>query len=506
MLFRSCENLALQKFAWQLNNFIDKEGNKHWGAEKAVDGHYIDRSASGNYCTISDNQKSTAIWRVDLEGVVSISHINIFYRTDNVPSPGAYFGRFAGYFLYVSNTTSRKNGFLCFHELQNVTGTPVEDQKITCPVHGRYVIYYNERKPNVTYPSYYSEYAYNELCELEVYGCPDPRYYGESCDQLCPDKCQERRCNINTGKCLGCIPGYHGPRCNQVCVDNKYGLGCALSCGNCSDGETCHHVNGTCMNGCSEGAEGKSCQNACRFGQYGGNCRYKCSDNCGVANQCNRFTGECDGGCKAGWKGVRCDEKCDGGMYGFNCNQSCGKCSDVMKCDHINGTCVNGCSAGYEGSHCDSGLLESVCKTADQDGRGWDVIKNVILACTVLIAIKVVDTVLEIQVVTTLMVHVWKGVSPDTKEHCVSMNVLLDTLELSAKKDVTHIVAVTTHVTRSLGFVTAAARRDGVALFVEQVVTHRRVYIRLIDFSVIIVLTGSSVLYFIWKRIQRTCK
>ena len=59
---------------------------------------------------------------------------------------------------------------LCFHEIQRVRGTPSEDQRINCSVHGRYVIYYNERLPNVTYPSYYSSFAHYDLCELEVYG------------------------------------------------------------------------------------------------------------------------------------------------------------------------------------------------------------------------------------------------------------------------------------------------------------------------------------------------
>lgn len=76
----------------------------------------------------------------------------------------------AGFFLYVSNTTSKEDGHLCFHEMQKVNGTPSEDQSINCSVQGRYVIYFNERKKSVTYPTYYSKDAYYELCELEVYG------------------------------------------------------------------------------------------------------------------------------------------------------------------------------------------------------------------------------------------------------------------------------------------------------------------------------------------------
>lgn len=40
---------------------------------------------------------------------------------------------------------------------------------ITCVTHGRYVIYYNNRT-SLLYPSDYSQYAYTELCEIEVYG------------------------------------------------------------------------------------------------------------------------------------------------------------------------------------------------------------------------------------------------------------------------------------------------------------------------------------------------
>ena len=74
----------------------------------------------------------------------------------------------AGFFLYVSNTPSKEDGHLCFHD--QGFSTTADDQRIICSVHGRYVIYYNERLPNVTYPSYFSNFAYYELCELEVYG------------------------------------------------------------------------------------------------------------------------------------------------------------------------------------------------------------------------------------------------------------------------------------------------------------------------------------------------
>ncbi|XP_022312237.2 uncharacterized protein LOC111117411 [Crassostrea virginica] len=206
------ENIALGKPVWETHPW---PGAENWRANKAVDGRYDDRSAAGGQCVISFNYAQTATWRVDLGGVVSISHIDIYYRTDNMTSPSSYTSRMAGFFLYISNTTSKEDGHLCFHEIQTVNGTPSEDQRINCSVHGRYVIYYNERRHDVTYPDFFSEHAYYELCELEVYGCGQCGYFGSNCTSVCPATCQERRCDINTGTCLGCLPGYHGPRCNQ---------------------------------------------------------------------------------------------------------------------------------------------------------------------------------------------------------------------------------------------------------------------------------------------------
>lgn len=57
--------------------------DRDFGSENAVDGMYTDRGNTGGQCTISDDGKYNATWRVDLGKVVSISHIDIYYRTDN---------------------------------------------------------------------------------------------------------------------------------------------------------------------------------------------------------------------------------------------------------------------------------------------------------------------------------------------------------------------------------------------------------------------------------------
>lgn len=38
--------------------------------------------------------------------------------------------------------------------------------------------------------------------------------YGEHCNKTCPDNCQENRCDIINGTCVGCNPGWNGTYCH----------------------------------------------------------------------------------------------------------------------------------------------------------------------------------------------------------------------------------------------------------------------------------------------------
>lgn len=82
------ENLALNKPTWQKHPWQDS--TRDFGSENAVDGLYSDRGIGGQ-CTFNDDGYYTAEWRVDLWRVVSISYINIYYRTENRSMIYTYF-------------------------------------------------------------------------------------------------------------------------------------------------------------------------------------------------------------------------------------------------------------------------------------------------------------------------------------------------------------------------------------------------------------------------------
>lgn len=78
-------------------------------------------------------------------------------------------GRFAGFSLYVSNTTDLPSGYLCYKD--GPPELPPLDFNTTCIANGHYAIFYNERQNGITYPVGYETYSvYMELCEVFVIG------------------------------------------------------------------------------------------------------------------------------------------------------------------------------------------------------------------------------------------------------------------------------------------------------------------------------------------------
>lgn len=50
-----------------------------------------------------------------------------------------------------------------------------------------------------------------------------------------------------------------------VCDNGIYGANCSMPCGQCLESAQCHHVNGTCMNGCASGYRGFKCTDGLLF-------------------------------------------------------------------------------------------------------------------------------------------------------------------------------------------------------------------------------------------------
>ena len=79
------ENIALHKPTYQQHPYRGSIERELVNSSNAVDGLRSDLSFKGGQCVLSDNEKQTATWWVNLTSILSIHHITIYYRTGNLP-------------------------------------------------------------------------------------------------------------------------------------------------------------------------------------------------------------------------------------------------------------------------------------------------------------------------------------------------------------------------------------------------------------------------------------
>ncbi|XP_060074789.1 uncharacterized protein LOC132554498 [Ylistrum balloti] len=236
-LLRSEENLSFGKTTTQSSTY-----RPSWNADRAVDG-CLNQDISSNCCIHTADTIKEVWWQVDLGSLNTINYITIYYRD-------AFERRFAGYQLYLSNTTDWTQGNLCYEDTsKNLTEVEliVTHQ---CPYVARYVVVYNYR----SYPKrheWYDDFAILELCEVQVFGCPIQKHGYGNCNKNCSHNCYGGNCNGVTGSCFYCLPGKWGDACDQDCPTT-----CKTN--------TCIPNNGSCTE-CKPGRHGDVCDKYCPF-------------------------------------------------------------------------------------------------------------------------------------------------------------------------------------------------------------------------------------------------
>ncbi|XP_021349152.1 scavenger receptor class F member 1-like [Mizuhopecten yessoensis] len=352
------ENIALGKNTKQSSVYGS------WDSSKAVDGCVL-TGIDSNCCTHTAGSQNEAWWQVDLQTQFNIESMKIIYREDD-----GYLHRLAGYQIYLSNTTIWRTEDACYQDTTPDLASMSSVQTVACPGVARYLTIYNDRR--VKSFTWYSDDAFLELCEVEVYGCPLRQYGAGNCASRCSTTCVDDLCHPTTGKCTeDCDDGFFGPFCDPCstgctdpvcnrtsgycgCKEGYHGNDCSQLCSTKCKGNACVKETGFCA-GCDQGFRGDACRDRCPV-----NCK---------ANTCFQYSGSCTE-CEPGFYGTMCDKTCvsisckdnicnqtDGqctecapGLYGAACDQNCpDNCNE--ECDRVTGIC-NGCDQGVRGLYC----------------------------------------------------------------------------------------------------------------------------------------------------------
>nr|AJA37865.1 fucolectin-related molecule [Littorina littorea] len=275
---------------------------------KVVDGNRSNQGdAANDTCVYTPSGLLRVEWTVDLEEDYSISSILLVFRDTD-------FSRIRGF--SVSVFTDGGTWIQCY---QQQGSTSQLQFRVDCALTGRQVRVANSRNDPV--PSGFSQNAFLDLCEVEVYECANGTF-GENCSRQC--HCMSGHCNVTSGRCLDtgqCRDGWTSASCDQVCISGTYGPECNLTCGHCHSNQKCHPVTGACPSQCAAGY--RDAQNGCR-------------------------------------------EACIAGRFGVDCGQTCGQCKNKDTCHSATGVCPNGCKEGYHGNAC----LPVVPESKDDSDEG----------------------------------------------------------------------------------------------------------------------------------------
>ncbi|KAH9494734.1 hypothetical protein Btru_017742 [Bulinus truncatus] len=278
----------------------------------AVDGN-IDGIFYHNSCVHTGEGDTSPWWRINITKSL-ITRYTVHNRMDS--------------------NSRRLNGFTFIAQLENATvlyhhdNSDEEDKK-------EYIIL-DENSTEVSSTTISQNISKEDalhFCEVEIFGECTQGTWGLDCTK-CPSHCPFT-CNVDDGRCnMVCFGHSNPPNCNTSCRANKFGVNCANTCSDKCLNKKCHPETGRCFD-CKNGT---TSYYYCDNGTWGFNCSETCDSNCRNQN-CNKTNGNCMSGCAGDYWGNRCDK---------NCSSLCKN----KKCRKWNGECLLGCEGGFQPPSC----------------------------------------------------------------------------------------------------------------------------------------------------------